>query len=369
MNKPIYTGKLRNLLAAMAISVVGACSSAPDGAVIRNADKPVGVKLSSPVTGRQGALNLSGQVEAGQSATISTRIMGYITMLRVKAGDRVTQGQLLVSISNEDILAKRAQADAAISEAQAALNSAQKDFDRFGNLYKQESASAKEFDNVSLQLASAKSHLEAARQMRNEITASLRYTTLRAPFSGIVTQKLADAGSLASPGMPILTIEKGGSYQVSASVPENVISRLRPGASVKVSISAINKVLTGKIREISQSSQFTGGQYIIKIGIPGDDKQGLFAGMYADVSVPLTGDVAGPSGNTVSVPVSAVNSKGQLKGLFTAGSNGKALLRWVRLGKVSGDQVEVLSGLAAGEQFIISSESPLYNGALIKINN
>ncbi len=68
-----------------------------------------------------------------------------------------------------------------------------------------------------------------AKQMRNEVNARLGYTNLTAPFSGIVTQKLADAGSMANPGMPLLTIEQSGSYQVSASVPENTISQIHHG--------------------------------------------------------------------------------------------------------------------------------------------
>ena len=108
--------------------------------------------------------------------------MGYITMLKVKAGDHVSKGQLLATISNQDMLAKRAQTDAMIAEAQASVNSAQKDLDRFTTLYKQQSATEKELDNVELQYNAAKSRLEAARQMRNEVNANLGYSHLTAPL-------------------------------------------------------------------------------------------------------------------------------------------------------------------------------------------
>ena len=81
--------------------------------------------------------------------------MGIITTLKVKVGDHVSKGQVLATISNQDILAKRAQADAIIMQAQATLTSAQKDYDRFTILYKQQSATAKELDNVTLQYNSA----------------------------------------------------------------------------------------------------------------------------------------------------------------------------------------------------------------------
>ena len=199
--------------------------------------------------------------------------------------------------------------------------------------------------------------------MRNEVNAMLGYTTLTAPFSGIVTQKLADAGSMASPGMPILTIEQSGSYQVSAAVPENTINQIKQGTEAIVTIKAIDKTIRGTVTQINQSSQYTGGQYIIKISIPDKDKTGLYAGMYANVAIPVKEAVAvTTAGNAVMVPLSSIEYKDQLTGLYTIGSNNTALLRWVRLGKTYGDKVEVLTGLEKTETFILSAEGKLYNG-------
>ena len=289
-------------------------------------------------------------------------------MLKVKVGDHVSKGQLLATISNQDILAKRAQTDAMIAEAQAALNSAQKDYDRFTILYKQQSATAKELDNVTLQFSAAKARVDGAKQMRNEVNAMLGYTSLTAPFSGIVTQKLTDAGSMANPGIPILTIEQSGSYQVSASVPENIINQIHQGAEAIVIIKAIDKTIKGTVTQINQSSQFTGGQYIIKVNIPDNEKTGLYAGMYANVFIPVKEAVAvQPTGNSVMVPLSSIEHKDQLTGLYTIGSNNTALLRWVRLGKTYGDKVEVLTGLEKNEPFVVSADGKLYNGVPVKI--
>lgn len=348
---------------------LAACSSNDKTGAIQNTDTPVLVTVATPSSGEQQSIDISGQVEAAQSANISTRFMGYITMLKVKVGDHVNKGQLIATISNQDILAKRAQADAMINEAEAALKNAQKDFDRFTILYQQQSATAKELDNVTLQLNSSKSRLEAAKQMRNEVNAQLSYTNLTAPFSGMVIQKLADAGSMASPGMPIVTIEQAGSYQVSATVPENSIQLIKPGAKAILSISAIQKTINGTVTQINQSSQFSGGQYIIKISIPDNDKKGLYAGMYVNASIPLK-QVAVENNDDkakVLVPLVSIENKDQLTGLYTISSNNTALLRWVRLGKTFGDKVEVLSGLEKHEQYIVSAEGKLYNGAPVKV--
>lgn len=363
----MYISKTIALISAgIGSLLLSSCSSHENKDSKTGADSAIVVTIGTPSSEGQPELKISGQVEAGETAGISTRVMGYITMISVKEGDKVKKGQLLVTISNLDILAKRAQTDAMITEADAAYKNAQKDFERFTNLYRQQSASAKELENVSLQYTSAKSRLESAKQMRNEVNASLNYTRLTAPFSGVVTQKLADVGNMANPGMPILTLEQSGSYQVSAAVPENAISQVHQGSAAIISINAVNKTIKGKISQINQSSQFSGGQYIIKVQIPDPEKQGLFAGMYANVSIPVSAATV-VKNDQVMVPLSSIEHKDALTGLYTVGNNNTALLRWVRLGKAEGDMVEVLSGLAANEQFIVNAEGRLFNGAAVQI--
>ena len=367
----IVTTSIRTIkiFAGIGLLAISACSSNEKKGNLVNADSAIVVTVATPSSDLQQGLNISGQIESVQSANISTRVMGYITKLNVKVGDHVAKGQLLATISNDDILAKRAQADAMIAEADVAMKNAQKDYDRFSVLYKQQSASAKELDNVTQQYSSAKSRLEQAKQMRNEINATLRYTNLTAPFAGTVTQKLMDAGSMANPGMTIVTIEQNSNYQVSASVPESVISKIREGVAATITIKAINKVIKGNITQINQSSQFSGGLYLIKVGIPDGEKQGLFAGMYANVAIPVKQTTINKAGeNQVMIPITCIEHKDQLTGIYTIGNNNTALLRWVRLGKVEGGQVEVLSGLAAHEQFIASADGRLFNGAVVKIN-
>ncbi len=368
MHRTFFIKQTLPLLGAAGLLMLGSCSSGHEKKDKPQTENAITVVLSAPVANNAQGLNISGQVEASQTANISTRVMGYITMLKVKVGDRVSKGQLLATISNQDLLAKRGQTEAMIAEAEANVKSAKKDFDRFTVLYNQQSATAKEVDNVTLQYSAAKARLDGARQMRNEINAQLGYTSLTAPFSGIVTQKLADAGSIANPGMPILTIEQSGSYQVSASVPENMISTLKTGAAASITIAAINKTIQGTVSQINESSQFTGGQYIIKISIADKDKPGLYAGMYANVSIPLTAEAeVKPADNAmVMVPQQSIERREQLTGIYTISSNKTALLRWVRLGKTYGSQVEVLSGLDKNEQFIVSAEGKLYNGAPVK---
>lgn len=317
-----------------------------------------------------GIIEASGQVEASHAVNISTRVMGYITRMTVKAGDRVQGGQVLFTVSSNDITAKRAQTDAMIAQAEAVQKNAQKDLDRYTVLYKQQSASAKELEQMTLQYQSAKANADAAKQMRNEVSAQLAYTTVTAPFSGVVTQKLADAGSMANPGMPVLTIEQAGSLQVSASIPENLIAGLKTGDEAVMLIESVSKTFRGKIIQVNPSSQFTGGQYIVKISIPANESKTLYAGMYVHVRIPVKGNTvttAVQNDGKIVIPIKAIINRNQLSGVYTVSSQNTAMLRWLRLGNTHSDQVEVLSGLAANEPFILSAQGIIYNGAPVTI--
>ena len=365
----LFTSTQFKMVAVLFSVSLAACSGNETKQPIQQ-EAPVMVQVSNAGgTAAAGMIEASGQVEAIRSANISTRVMGYITSIKVKAGDKVRAGQVLFSVNSSDVQAKKAQTDAMIAQADAALQSAQKDYDRYTALFKQQSASAKELDAMTLQYQSAKANAAAARAMRSEVTAQLAYTTVVAPFSGIVTQKLAEAGSMATPGMPVLTIEQEGGLQVSASIPESQIASVKTGDEATMTIESANKKITGKVTQVNPSSQFTGGQYIVKIAVPSADSKQLYAGMYVHLqlaaknnSVPKASDSA-----NLMIPVKALINRDQLTGVYTVSSQNTALLRWLRLGPVSGDQVEVLSGLAKNEPFIVSAEGKLYNGVPVKI--
>lgn len=354
-------------LSGLIISFASACSSSTGEDTARKKAPVVQVSIKKPSINADHSISVAGQIESVHTASISTRIMGFITGIKVKAGDPVSKGQLLITISNEDILAKMAQADAMISGAQASLNSAEKDYQRFTNLYNQKSASAKELDDAALQYQAAKAGLQSAMQMKAEARAMLAYTNITAPFSGVVAQKLADAGSLANPGMPILVIEQDKSLQVSAVIPETEISRIQLRSDATVSVKPVNKTFKGTVAEISPSSIATGGQYIVKIDLPPDAQNSLRAGMYAHINIIAKDQLPVSDNESVLVPLSAIDPVGQLDALYTLSHNNTALLRYVQLGKTYGDYVEVLSGLGSEERFIASADGKLYNGVPVKV--
>ena len=291
--------------------------------------------------------------------------MGYVTKVHVQVGQKVGAGQLLVSINNTDLQAKKAQVDASILQATAGFNNAKKDYDRFVNLFKQQSASQKELDDMTARYEMAKAGLEGARQMRNEVVAQFSYSNIKAPFSGVVTNTFVKEGDMANPGMPLVSVEGASKLQVMAMVSENDIVSIKKGMPVSVLVKSSNEKLSGKVSEVSISATNTGGQYLVKIDLGKTDNT-VLSGMFVNVQFPVANKATTSNSELLLVPESALVKQGQLTGIYTIGTGNVAILRWLRTGKNYGDQVEVLSGLSANEQYIVSADGKLYNGALVK---
>ncbi|UQD56791.1 efflux RND transporter periplasmic adaptor subunit [Flavobacterium sp. K5-23] len=311
-------------------------------------------------------VSASGKIEAENSADLSTRMMGYVTKVYVTVGQKVNAGQSLVSINNTDLQAKKAQVDASVLQATAGYNSAKKDYDRFVNLFKQQSASQKELDDMTARYEMAKAGLEGAKQMRNEVLAQFNYSNITAPFSGVVTNTFVKEGDMANPGMPLVSVEGASKLQVTAMVSESDITEIKKGMPVKVLVKSSNKNLTGKVSEVSVSAKNTGGQYLVKINLDKTDSS-ILSGMFVNVQFPVENKVSTTSNNMVLVPESALVKQGQLTGIYTIGNENIAILRWLRTGKTFGNQVEILSGLSADEKYIVSAEGKLFNGAKVSV--
>lgn len=343
--------------------LLASCGSEDKKSIVDNSPA-ISVKVNQVETnGNSPFLSVSGKIQATNSADLSTRMMGYVNKVHVNVGDKVRKGQLLVSINNSDLQAKRAQVNAGITEATAAFNNAQKDYNRFKNLLADNSASQKEMDDMTANFEMAKARLESANQMKNEVNAQFAYSNITAPFSGTITSKNVQAGNMANPGMPLISIETPENFEVIAMVPETEISDIIKGTAVNVLVKSINKTIEGEVAEVSSSAKNTGGQYLVKIDLNKTDAN-ILSGMFTTVQFPVMRK--GKSEMTL-IPKEAIVVNGQLSGVYTVSQSNTAILRWLRLGRTFGNQVQVLSGLNADESYIVSAEGKLYNGAKIAI--
>ncbi|WP_166383446.1 efflux RND transporter periplasmic adaptor subunit [Polaribacter sp. 11A2H] len=308
-------------------------------------------------------LSVSGKIQASNSADLSTRMMGYVKKVHVNVGDKVKKGQLLISINNADLQAKKGQVNAGITQAKTAFNNAEKNYNRFKNLFESKSVTQKEMDDMTANYEMAKAGLESANQMKNEINAQFAYSNITAPFSGVVTSKNIESGDMASPGMPLISIETPKEFEVIAMVPETEISQIKKGITVNVLVKSMDKTLTGKVTEVSTSAKNTGGQYLVKINLDKTDVP-VLSGMFATVQFPVERKV---KSELVLIPNEAIVTNGQLSGVYTVSESNTAMLRWLRLGRTYGNSVAVLSGLNADESYIVSAEGKLFNGAKVSV--
>jgi RND family efflux transporter MFP subunit len=302
-------------------------------------------------------IQTTGTIHAKETATISAQVPGQIRQVLVQAGDRVRAGQLLVQLDDAGLRAALNQAQAAeaaagMQEAAAKTNAslASETLTRYEMLQKEKSVSPQEFDEVQKRAEAAKMQYESYAAQKRAAEAAvagartqLGYTSIRAPFSGVVTARMADPGTLASPGVPLLQVDRDGPLQVYTQVDESLIGSVRMGMKIPVSAGGVD-TLTGTVAEIVPAADPSSRSFLVKLDLPRTPS--LRPGMYATASFP------GAMKNRILAPQTAVTMRGSLACVYALDGNGVAQLRYVTLGNRHGDLVDILSGLSAGETLV-----------------
>lgn len=351
MNKITYTFGILIFAFGLLIS----CGSKEEQKT--NEAPSVQVKLVKPITEVAKTLSFKGKINAAKSTSIRTRGSSFVEEVYVKTGDQVQQGDLLIRLNNADLQAKKAQVEAQIQQVNAQLSNTQRDVERYQNLYEKQSISEKELENIELQLASVKAQKQTALQQLQEVNSEMKYYQIKAPFRGVITAKNVQKGDLANPQQAMLQLEGKAGFEIEVSVSERDIANFQQGDSAVVQLNDSNRKLAAVITEVSASSASTGGQYKVKASITSVENEVLFAGMNASLSLQTDQLHKG-----IFVPKNSIIRRGELKGLYVVSQQNTALLRWVRVGSIIDENIEILSGLSPDEQVISSGKSKLYNG-------
>lgn len=298
----------------------------------------------------------TGSLEAEKSVLVSTRMMGWVNKVHVREGQTVSKGDLLVSIDDSDLRAKKSQAEAGIVEATAVLTNAEKMAERFEKLYAEKSVSKQQLDDVLTGRDRAAAGLKMAEAGLTEVNVHLSYLNVTAPVDGFVSRKMIEEGDMANPGMPLVSLESSGAMKVVAHLGEKDVTSVKLGDPVTIDITSLDgTVFTAPLDKIVPAANPGSRTYDIEIILADPDPR-LKSGMFARVSVPVG------TRDAVLVPAAAVIKRGQLTGVWIVREDGTAHLRWARLGLAIGDSVEVLSGLAGNETVVLSTEQPLVEG-------
>jgi RND family efflux transporter MFP subunit len=351
-----------------------------DGCRSKEAAPSVAVQTvqASVVESRQQALPLTiratGTVRARQTAILSAQVTGRILQVLVCEGDAVRAGQTLVVIDGAALRASAAQAQAGVKAVQSELTGAQTEaklaastLERYRQLQAQKSVSSQEMDEVAQRAAAASARLDAVRAQTESARAQeegahtmLGYSRLVAPFAGTVTARMVDAGTMASPGVPLLQIDQAGVLQLGVSVDESAINVIHKGMKSKVAIDAVPSTeITGTVSEIDPTADPASHSFLVKIDLPSPTR--LRAGTYG------TAEFTQGVRQAIVIPQSGVASRGSLACAYVLDNQEIAHFRYLTLGAKEGSVVEVLSGLSPGERVVDGPSDRELDGKRIEV--
>jgi RND family efflux transporter MFP subunit len=313
----------------------------------------------------------SGTVRAKIVSVVASRVMGAVTSMKVKEGDKVTAGDILMTIDNRDVVQRVVAAEAAFNEAQSAQQAAGEQrslaevtYRRFTNLHNEKVISRQEFDQIEMQkkvsdaeFSRMSQSVERARANLEEARVYHGFTQVRAPISGIVTEKKIEAGSLAAPGMPLYTVEDTSQFKIEAAIDEGLIKKVSPGMPAYVLFDKTGEKMNGRIVKVVPSIDPASRTFLIEIAI---QDRSLRTGLYGKVLIPQG------KKESLLIPVGAIVERGQLTGIFVVDGKGVITYRLIKAGRTSDGLAEVLSGLSKGESIIVSGMEKAIDGGIIK---
>lgn len=291
------------------------------------------------------AYHTSGVVSSDHRVAVSSRLSGYIRAITVREGDSVKRGQLLVRVDPVD-------ARQAYTQAQADLANAERDLKRYQSLLAEHAVSQQQFDNIKLRYTVAHSRLVQAKNQ-------LRYAEVRAPVDGIVVEKRASRGDLASPARPLLIIEDPSSLLVETHVSEQYIAAIHEGDTVHVSLPGVGKAIDAQVRQIVRAADALSHQFLVKLSIVPDS--GAYPGMFAEVHFVIG------SHQAIVVPEAALVKRNGLVGVYVLDKNHIAHYRQVRPGRHYQSGVEILAGLKAGTVIAWRVDGGLHTGVRVSV--
>jgi len=345
------------LLATISLA---ACGRAHDG---RPAETATPVPVETALAAETEALEFAEVTGAATPITRvspGTKIMGRVEKVFAREGDRVRAGQSLAALDERDLRAGVAQAEAAVKMAEASRENAAATHRRIAGLHERGSATDKNLDDAVAGLHVAEAGLEQAKANLSAAQAMLGYAEIRTPISGFVTAKRVEAGDMAGPGAPLFTVEDLSRIKVIVQVPEAQVVGVAAGQAARVRVDVLDEEREARVDRVAPAGDPLSRTFEVQLLLDNPDER-IKSGMFVRAKL---GRGARPA---LLTPQSAVVRRGALTGLFIVDADGAARLRWVRLGRDRDGQVEVISGLAPGERFVVSPPASLTDGAPVAV--
>ncbi|MEZ5275964.1 MAG: efflux RND transporter periplasmic adaptor subunit [Opitutaceae bacterium] len=292
----------------------------------------------------RGREEIPGTIRPVDRAMIAAKVIGTIDSLPVSLGQRVSRGDLLVSILAGEISAK-------VLQAQAQLDQASRDLARERELLTKGASTSETVSGLENRVRIMQAAVSEAETM-------LSYTRINAPFDGVITRKLVNEGDLASPGLPLVEIENPDRLQVEIDIPEMLAQTVVVGTEVEVVMPGGEWTGLARIKELAPAADPVSRTFHAKVTVPANTP--VRSGQFARVRLP------GRQIEAILVPTSAVSYFGQIERVYVVEGN-RADLRIVKSGASYGDRVEILSGLGNGDIIVVNPPAGLVDGQPLEI--
>ena len=317
----------------------------------------------------------SGTLKAKTTSLLAARTTGSVLDIKVREGDRVRAGQLLMLLDDRELAQGVAAAESGCNEAVKGLARAEQNrelaeitYNRYRNLIAEKVITQQEMDQVTTQKKVADLTCEQMREALKQAQAQLKtaqisrdYAKICAPHAGVVTEKKIEVGTLAIPGMPLLIVEDTSSYRIDAFIDQRLTGKIQTGLPVQVLLSQDATPITGKVGEVLPAVDPATRSFQVKVYLKADHPSPtLKSGLYARVFMPEG------KRQTLLIPKGAIMEKGQLTGVYVVDDRKVMTYRLIRAGQHHGDRIEVLSGLRAAERIATAGLNRCVDGGMVQ---
>ncbi|HZY63907.1 MAG TPA: efflux RND transporter periplasmic adaptor subunit [Edaphobacter sp.] len=384
------------MLASLAVfSAIGCKGNSRVEADTGRKSYPIAPIAIAKRTALANTLNVAGEFIPFQEVELHAKVAGYIRHIYVDIGDKVKEGQVLATLDIPELTAQVEGANAGVRQTQEQITRAQSEVQRAeanymaihsaaqrlqhasdarpGLIAEQElddaqakdRAAAAEVDAAKSALSAMKQQLGVSRAAQLHYTSLADYSRITAPFSGVITWRYADTGSLIQAGtsnassMPVVKLAQVNVLRLRIPVPESLAGFVRDGDQATVHVQATGEKFTGTVTRSTAALDTATRTMQVEIDVPNKNGK-LTPGMYADVSLDIK-----RAGNALAVPVQAVDQSGSHPFVLVVDKNDRIEKRNVQTGIATPNQIGILGGLSEGDRVVVANLDSFQPGELV----
>ncbi|MBI4808344.1 MAG: efflux RND transporter periplasmic adaptor subunit [Nitrosomonadales bacterium] len=288
--------------------------------------------------------SVDGVVEATRQSTVSAQISGRVKALFFDVGDRVTKGQIILKIDEREADQALAGSRAQLSQAQAALQNARLNYERSQQLFEQKFISQAALDKAKSDYEMARAQAEASEAGAQQSALAQSYTSVLAPYGGVVSARMVELGEMVTVGKPLMTGFDPSQLRVIANVPQHKLKDIGSRPSVMVEVPSLSRWIKSATVTVQPSADARTHSIQVRVDLP-SNQANLYPGMFV-----RTHFVVGKESKML-IPVSAVVRRSEVVAVYVVDDKEVPRLRQVRLGEANAqNEIEVLAGLNVGER-------------------